>query len=272
MLRAFEHQVLEQVRQARAARPLVLRSDVVPDAHRDERHAVIFVDDDVETVGERGLGERNAHVESGIGAGQRARTLGSTHRRQRNRAPRERRDRHLLRDALGGRHQRARRRRVRLAHDDRHAGVAAARAPARRAECGRGTAPTAPPPALRRRPCRRYRSRARSPGTRSGSCSRSRPIVGMLSLRYICTARRVSASDTVCGVVTSTAPATGTVWLRLSAMSPVPGRHVDDQVVDVVPARRRGRTAESRRAASARARSPARRRRVRNPIETTCRP
>ena len=36
-------------------------------------------------------------------------------------------------------------------------------------------------------------------------------------------ARRVSASDTVWGVVTTTAPATGTVWLRLSASSPVPG-------------------------------------------------
>ena len=47
---------------------------------------------------------------------------------------------------------------------------------------------------------------------------------------------------------------TGTVWLRLSATSPVPGRHVDDQVVEIVPAPPRGRTAESRRAASARAR------------------
>jgi hypothetical protein len=49
------------------------------------------------------------------------------------------------------------------------------------------------------------------------------PIAGMLSLRYIRIARRVSATDTACGVVTSTAPATGTVWLRLSATSPVPG-------------------------------------------------
>ena len=45
----------------------------------------------------------------------------------------------------------------------------------------------------------------------------------MLSLRYISTARFVSASETACGVVTTTAPATGTVWLRLSATSPVPG-------------------------------------------------
>ena len=39
----------------------------------------------------------------------------------------------------------------------------------------------------------------------------------------IATARRLSASDTCCGVVTMIAPATGTVWLRLSATSPVPG-------------------------------------------------
>ena len=49
------------------------------------------------------------------------------------------------------------------------------------------------------------------------------PSGGMFSLRYIATARRLSASDTCCGVVTMIAPATGTVWLRLSATSPVPG-------------------------------------------------
>ena len=49
------------------------------------------------------------------------------------------------------------------------------------------------------------------------------PRTGALSFSYIFTARRVSASDTRCGVVTTTAPATGTDWLRLSATSPVPG-------------------------------------------------
>ena len=49
------------------------------------------------------------------------------------------------------------------------------------------------------------------------------PSVGMFSFLYIATARRLSASDTCCGVVTTIAPATGTVWLRLSATSPVPG-------------------------------------------------
>ena len=49
------------------------------------------------------------------------------------------------------------------------------------------------------------------------------PSVGTLSLRYIPTARRLSDSDTACGVVTTTAPVTGTVSLRLRATSPVPG-------------------------------------------------
>ena len=49
------------------------------------------------------------------------------------------------------------------------------------------------------------------------------PSGGMFSFLYIATARRLSASDTCCGVVTTMEPATGTVWLRLSATSPVPG-------------------------------------------------
>ena len=49
------------------------------------------------------------------------------------------------------------------------------------------------------------------------------PIVGMVSFSYILIARRLSASDTFCGVVTTIAPTTATVWLRLSATSPVPG-------------------------------------------------
>ena len=49
------------------------------------------------------------------------------------------------------------------------------------------------------------------------------PIAGMFSFSYMRSARRLSASDTCCGVVTTMEPATGTVWLRLSATSPVPG-------------------------------------------------
>ena len=50
-----------------------------------------------------------------------------------------------------------------------------------------------------------------------------RPSVGTSSFRYIATARRLSASETVCGVVTTMAPDTGTVCVRLRATSPVPG-------------------------------------------------
>ena len=37
--RPFEHQVLEQVREARAAGPLILRADVIPEIDGDERAA-----------------------------------------------------------------------------------------------------------------------------------------------------------------------------------------------------------------------------------------
>ena len=63
-----------------------------------------------------------------------------------------------------------------------------------------------------------------------------RPSTGMFSFWYIATARRVSATATCCGDVTTIAPATYADWLRLSATSPVPGRQVDDQVVEIVPA------------------------------------
>ena len=46
VLRALEHQVLEKVCEARPARPLVLRADVVPEVHGDDRGLAIGVDDD----------------------------------------------------------------------------------------------------------------------------------------------------------------------------------------------------------------------------------
>ena len=45
----------------------------------------------------------------------------------------------------------------------------------------------------------------------------------MLSWRNIATALRTSETETPCGVVTTTAPATGTLWAMLSDTSPVPG-------------------------------------------------
>ncbi len=53
VLRALEHQVLEQVCEAGAAGPLVLRSDVIPELQVDDRRGVIFRQHDGEAVVER---------------------------------------------------------------------------------------------------------------------------------------------------------------------------------------------------------------------------
>ena len=55
VLGALEHQVLEEMREAGAARRLVLRADVIPEVHRHDRAGVILVDEHVEPVGERVL-------------------------------------------------------------------------------------------------------------------------------------------------------------------------------------------------------------------------
>ena len=53
VLRALEHHVLEQVREAGAARPLVLRADVVPDRHVHDRRRVILGEDHPQPVRQR---------------------------------------------------------------------------------------------------------------------------------------------------------------------------------------------------------------------------
>ena len=45
VFRAVEHDVLEQVREAGAAGRLVLRTDIVPDADRDDRRLAVLMDD-----------------------------------------------------------------------------------------------------------------------------------------------------------------------------------------------------------------------------------
>ena len=49
------------------------------------------------------------------------------------------------------------------------------------------------------------------------------PSTGMFSCRNIPTALRTSETATPWGVVTTTAPAIGTLWAMLRATSPVPG-------------------------------------------------
>jgi len=55
MLGAFEHQVFEQVGESGSSRPLVLRTDVIPDIDGDHRQLVVFVNDDVQAVRKRFL-------------------------------------------------------------------------------------------------------------------------------------------------------------------------------------------------------------------------
>ena len=52
VLAAVEHQVLEQMSETGAARPLVLGADVIPDIHRDDRRLVILMDDQGQPVGQ----------------------------------------------------------------------------------------------------------------------------------------------------------------------------------------------------------------------------
>ena len=75
LLGAFEHQVLEEVRETGLARRLVGGADAIPEHMRDDRRAVIGNDDDLEPVGEREVRD----VRSGVGtdhAGKRHRQHG----------------------------------------------------------------------------------------------------------------------------------------------------------------------------------------------------
>jgi hypothetical protein len=70
VLRAVEHQVLEQVGEAGAARRLVLAADVVPEVDRDDRGLAVGVHDHAQAVGQGELlvGDRDA-AGGGLGVG-----------------------------------------------------------------------------------------------------------------------------------------------------------------------------------------------------------
>jgi hypothetical protein len=53
VLGAVEEEVLEEVREAGATALLVARTDVVPEVHRDQRHAVVLKHDHAQAVVER---------------------------------------------------------------------------------------------------------------------------------------------------------------------------------------------------------------------------
>ncbi len=68
VLRALEHQVLEEVGEPRPARLLVLRADVEPLVHVDDRELPVDVQDDLQAVRERVLLERDLRGR-GVGGG-----------------------------------------------------------------------------------------------------------------------------------------------------------------------------------------------------------
>ena len=78
VLRALEHQVLEQVRKPGPARLLVLRPDVIPQLHVHDRRRMVFRQHDRQPVGQRRelilkLGRRNGGRRRQAGEGNNAR-------------------------------------------------------------------------------------------------------------------------------------------------------------------------------------------------------
>jgi hypothetical protein len=67
VFRTLEHQVLEQVREARPARRLVLGADVIPQVDRDDGRLAVGVNDDAQAVGQGELlvGDVNAYWRRG---------------------------------------------------------------------------------------------------------------------------------------------------------------------------------------------------------------
>jgi hypothetical protein len=59
VLAPVEHQMLEQVREAGPARPLVLRSDVIPQVDRYDGSLVVLVDDESQAIGQHVALERD---------------------------------------------------------------------------------------------------------------------------------------------------------------------------------------------------------------------
>jgi ATP-binding protein involved in chromosome partitioning len=61
VLRAFEHQMFEEMRETSSSGLLVFRADVIPDIHGDDRTGVILVQEHIEAVLERLFDERDVH-------------------------------------------------------------------------------------------------------------------------------------------------------------------------------------------------------------------
>jgi hypothetical protein len=70
IFRAVEHQMLEQMRKAGLALGLMLRPDMIPDRHRDDRRLAVGMDDDLQPVGqsEAVIGDLHPATRSATGA------------------------------------------------------------------------------------------------------------------------------------------------------------------------------------------------------------
>ena len=143
------------------------------------------------------------------------------------------RQRNLRGHLLGRRHERACSRRVGLADHQRHAGVAAFANRLVDRDRGRGTARRAPSAICSPPPWPKMSASCAQFGQAKWLMFSMMPIGGMLSFLYIATARRLSASDTCCGVVTTIEPATGTRLAEAQRDVAGAGRHVDDQIVEI---------------------------------------
>ena len=83
MLRALEHDVLEQVREARLARDLVLGPNLEPDVDGHLGHAMVLVQNDLESVRQRVLLERQRRGRGELRRGRSGRGLRRGHGRRR---------------------------------------------------------------------------------------------------------------------------------------------------------------------------------------------
>ena len=91
VLRAFEHHVLEEVREAGSSLALVTGTDVVVDHDREDRRCVVFDDDDTKPVRERRVGQFRRRgtscTEQGAGRQKRAGCGDSAERRSHESPP-----------------------------------------------------------------------------------------------------------------------------------------------------------------------------------------
>ena len=99
VFRTLEHQVFEQVREARLALRFVLRTHVVPDVHRDNRRLAVRMHDHAQAIGQGELLVGDVHADRCLGS----RRLGEGSRNRADGAEREAERKHEITGAVGAR-------------------------------------------------------------------------------------------------------------------------------------------------------------------------